>query len=220
MGKKIFVSYKYGDRNVKPLQGSLLGMATARNYVDELERIFAETNHIYKGENDGLDLSQFKDSTIGSRLADKIYDSTVTIVLISAGMVDRFKPQEDQWIPWEIAYSLREQTRDGRVSKSNALLGVVIPDRMGSYSHFIQPGLVPNSTTFVLANTFKIIRENFFNRKEPETSIVNGRTVYHGQHSYMHVVKWEDFVSNFDLHIESALENWRIRDQFEIRKSV
>lgn len=166
MGRKIFVSYKYSDSSVQNLD--IYHDSTARDYVDKIEKIFDGEDHIYKGEHDDEDLSQFKDSTIASKLRDKIYDSTVTIVLISPNMKDFNKNEIDQWIPYEISYSLKEPTRNGVTSHMNAMLGVVLPDSNGSYKYC----LVNNSccsdrcTSIISEDFFTIIKKNLFNQKK------------------------------------------------------
>ncbi len=197
MGKKIFVSYKYSDSKVKALNG-VYGTTTVRHYVDKLQNKLDFSDHIYKGENDNEDIGSLADSTIGSKLGDKIFNSTVTIVLISKGMRETYKAEKDQWIPWEISYSLKEQSRNGQRSKTNAVLGVILPDTSGSYSWYdYNP------------NLFSIIKENMNNKK-----------TFGGEPSYIKTVKWENFIGNINLYVEKAVDIWRIRDQYNIKKTV
>jgi hypothetical protein len=217
MGKKIFTSYKYADPNVRAIQG--INSTTARDYVDILQTKIDASDHINKGEDDGEDMGTLADSTIASKLGDKIFDSTLTIVFISKGMKDN-TPENDQWIPWEISYSLREQSRNGVNSKTNAMLGIVLPDQLGYYDWYYRHNPDCNSTTHMTNQLFTILRENMFNIKTPQTRTCNGTTIYEGESSYIKTAKWDEFIGNINWYIEKALEIWRIRDQFNIRKSV
>jgi hypothetical protein len=217
MGKKIFISYKYADPNVRAIQGII--QTKVRNYVDVLQTKIDANDHINKGEDDGEDMCTLADSTIASKLGDKIFDSTVTIVFISKGMKDN-TPENDQWIPWEISYSLREQSRQGLNSKTNAILGVVLPDQLGSYDWYYRHNPECNSITHMTNQLFTILRENMFNIKMPQTRTCNGTTIYEGESSYIKTVKWDDFIGSINWHIEKALEIWRVRDQYNIRKTV
>jgi hypothetical protein len=221
MGKKIFVSYKYADKLVQQLQGSSVWLpTTVRDYVDILQSKIDHSDHIYKGEDDGEDMSTLADSTIGSKLGDKIFDSSVTIVFISKGMKENTKPEKDQWIPWEISYSLREQSRQYGNSKTNAVLAVVLPDENGSYEYFMEYNSACNSTTFKTDRLFTILRENMFNKKNPETYACNGSTIYTGYYSYVYLVKWDNFINNINQYIEISLTIWRNRNDYNIKKTI
>lgn len=224
MGHKIFISYKYGDTSVQRLPRTSLWEPTiVRHYVDEIQTRLKVGDHINKGELDGEDLSMFKDETIASKLRDKIYDSSVTVVLISPRMKDADTPEKDQWIPWEISYSLREVPRADRVSRTNALLGVVLPDVNGSCEyvfsdrHCCQTGCVHINTT----NLFSIIRDNTFNRKRPPVhTCARQDTIWDYPFSYMHIVSWPTFIGDMDKAINDAIA---IRDrisEFDIHKLI
>jgi len=215
MGKKVFVSYKYSDNQVLMINRNYY--TTARDYVDELQDMLEEEDHINKGEDDGEDMSSLQDSTIGSKLGDKIFDSTVTIVLISKGMKEN-TPEKEQWIPWEISYSLREQSRQGINSKTNAILAVVLPDTNDSYEYFITYNEECDSTTLHTDFLFKIIRENMFNLENPDFLLCNGRKIYSGYNSYIHSVKWEDFIEDIDKYIKIAVDIYKERDLYNIKK--
>lgn len=138
MGHKIFVSYKFADNNVASLKTSIWDdPTTVRDYVDIFENgIDKYSNSIYKGESNDEDLSYLSDPQIWEKLKDKIQDSTVTVLFISPGMKEYGKQDKDQWIPWEIEFSLREQTRNDRTSHSNSLICVLLPDRYNSYYYY------------------------------------------------------------------------------------
>lgn len=227
MGKKIFVSYKYSDSDVPPLTENILAEifnpTTVRNYVDNLQTLLDAGDNINKGEADGEDLSDFKDSTIQSKLRDKIYDSSVTIVMISPNMKELWTHESDQWIPWEISYSLKEHTRNGRTSQTNAMLAIVLPDRNGSYDYYIERRICQGcfcdfQNTNIL---FQIHRANLFNVKVPSyKACTSGNNIYAGDYSYIRTVRWNDFIGFPSSHISQAeLLNDKIAT-FNITKTI
>jgi hypothetical protein len=224
MGKKIFVSYKYSDSNVLALD-SVYGATTARDYVDEIDKLLEEGDHIFKGEDDGEDMSTLQDSTIGSKLGDKIFDSSVTIVLISKGMKEVYTLEKDQWIPWEISYSLKEQSREGGRSKTNAVLAVVLPDQFGSYTYYIEDNTCPYCRCRTLKTDFlfQILKDNMFNVKKPvftDCSNHIGSKPYSGYSSYIHSVKWSDFKNNPNHYIDIAVTIRQNINDYDVVKTV
>lgn len=219
---KIFISYKYGDTDVRSLNLSSGRIQTkVRHYVDVIQDTIGK-DHINKGELDGEDLSHFKDATIESRLRNKIYDSSVTIVLISPNMKDRRKPEEDQWIPWEISYSLRESTRNGRTSHTNAMLAVVLPDGNGSYEYFIQEHYCNccNTVLYKTNTLFQILSGNMFNKKNPVVFNCGTHTYQKGYYSYIHTVKWDDFIGHPNSHIAAAKSIQENISEYNITKNL
>lgn len=231
MGHKIFVSYKYADNDVYNILGNgYWGLCTARNYVDEIEKTLGESDNIYKGESDGEDLSQLTDNTIWIKLKNRIYDSTITIIILSKGMKESFKEERYQWIPQEISYSLRETPRknkngDSVTSHTNALLAVVLPDRNGDYSYFMESkNCCCNGCTYYYKQSpliFEIMRGNLFNQKRPDSdTCANNSTIYHGDYHYMLCVKWNDFKNNMSTYIDKALDIQAKKDDYDIQKTI
>lgn len=143
MGRKIFVSYKYRDSDVRTLTTATMQPTWPCDYVDYIKTKILADDDIYKGENSDEDISYWSEDAIWQHLRNKIYDSTITIVLISPNMKESSKWQRSQWIPWEISFSLRETTRNDRTSHRNAILAVILPDARGSYDYYTKRDLFP-----------------------------------------------------------------------------
>lgn len=221
MGRNIFVSYKYNDCNVQSL--GTYQRTKVRDYVNVLENLLAKNGHLYYGEHDDEDLSDWSDEQIYSKLKDKIFPTSCTIVLISPSMKDNSKYDKSQWIPWEIYYSLRETPRSYATSRRNGILAVVLPDIYGCYN-YMQSEKKCCPTGCVFNNTqslFTILKKNMFNKKNPSKYICSlNDTIWHGESSYIPMVKWEYFVKNIDLCIERAEALKEKVDQYELHVSV
>ena len=221
MARKIFVSYKHGDSNVAYLPEYANAEhrgRTARAYVDCLEDIF-EGEQIYKGEGNE-DLSEFKDETIKTHLKNKIHDSSITIVLISPNMKEPFKAERDQWIPWEVSYSLKEVTRGDKTSLANGMLAVVLPDQSDSYGYYIQEHHSCGCWTLYTDKLFKILRDNICNHE----NLQYGNCPHHSpaiySHSYIESVKWVDFVVNVNAYLECAKYRCDNIAEYNITKEI
>ena len=136
MGRKIFVSYKHSDHDVAALSGAG-NNTTVRTYVDYIADILiGNSDHIYKGEHANEDLSGYSENYIWEHLKDKLYDTSVTVVLISPNMKEPYVREEYQWIPWEIKYSISRQHRGETTSQRNAIVAVKLPDKNGRYDYY------------------------------------------------------------------------------------
>ena len=215
MGNQIFISYKYGDRSVF---GST--KKTARDYTNTLQKILKSEDHVNKGEPDDLDLSQLSDETIQDKLATRMFYSTVTIVMISPNMKKEGVPQRDQWIPWEIAYSLRTENRAESKSYPNAMIAVVLPDVNGLYGYYMKEHKCKhcNVITYKTDTLFPILGDNMFNAKQLERTKCShcNESMCTGEYSYIDSITWDDFIEDIDTYIEEALERQRNREDYKI----
>lgn len=226
MGKKIFVSYKYYDDQVYDIKKD--GSTIVRDYVSIFENKLKNSYDIYKGEHDNEDLSDLSEDTIWEKLKNKIYDSSVTVIFISPGMKEAGKKEKNQWIPWEISYSLKEVSRkntnnENVTSRTNAMVAVVLPDNNNSYSYYLE-NKTCCSTGCRMHHTnilFSIIKKNMFNYKlANKKKCICNDVIFLGDYSYIEAVKWEDFIGNYQFYIEKACYRQDDIDNYEIYKDV
>ena len=103
MAHKTFISYKYSE---------------AQNLRDKIIDSLGEDAKYYQGEtSDSPDLTDTSTENIKKNLRDMMFDTSVTIVIISPNI------KKSRWIDWEIEYSLKRITRKERTSHTN---GVVV----------------------------------------------------------------------------------------------
>ena len=93
MGHKVFVSYKYKDYDVKKMP-NVTQPTWPCDYVDYIQNNVLSSKDVYKGENSDEDISSWSEERIWSHLKDKIYDSSITIVLISPNMSEYYVAAE------------------------------------------------------------------------------------------------------------------------------
>lgn len=218
MGKKVFVSYKYKDEKVAKLQdifyeevdGKMTFNARntrARDYVDKLQEKIGVDN-MNLGEKDGESLEEFSDQQIESTLKQRIRQCSVTVVLISKGMKTN-DPEKEQWIPWEISYSLRVVPTGGNTKQRNAVLGVVLPDENGNYNWYYTSNPNCNSITHHTGQLFKILKDNMFNILEKEFRECNGSKIHtKDEPSFIKTIKWDEFMNgnSYSDYLDKAVE--------------
>lgn len=112
MARKTFISYKYSD---------------AWHTRDRLLRSLGSDVEYYQGEtSESPNLTDNKTSTIKKKLSDMLYGTSVTLVILSPNIT------KSNWVNWEVGYSIRKETRNGRQSQSNGIL-LIQQEINGSY---------------------------------------------------------------------------------------
>lgn len=217
MGRNVFVSYKYWDNSVRQFDKE--EETIVRDYVNIVERVLEKTSeYYYRGEKDGEDNSELDYDLVKGIISDKIFRTSITIVLISPKMFENIS-ETKQWIPWEISYSLRNKYRFDGNSYMNAILAVILPDRKGKYNYAIRSC---NGGIFVKEKAFfEILLANMFNRKYTRHTVdCYGNPKYVPQESYVVLAKWNDFYNNPDYYLDFSLDNRSEWDQFNVRKKL
>lgn len=218
MARKVFISYKYADVNVSRLQDSYyeevngeltwnIRLTRARDFVDKLQKKIGVDN-INLGEKDGESLADFSDSDIETSLKRKIRQSSITIVLVSKGMKTSCN-ENDQWMPWEISYSLRTVPSGNYTKQMNAILGVVLPDETATYDWYYTSDTNCQCVTHHTDRLFKILKDNTFNVLEKKFRECDGSRIYiNDQPSFFKTIKWDDFMNadNYNKYIELAID--------------
>lgn len=153
MAHKTFISYKYSE---------------AQNLRDDIIDALGDDATYYQGEtSDSPDLTDTSTENIKNNLRDMMYDTSVTIVIISPNMKD------SKWIDWEIEYCLKNNTRKGRTSHTNGVVGVIMKQN-GSYDWFKSISKKADgceSSSYDESKVYSIINNNRFNQN-PKNIVV------------------------------------------------
>lgn len=189
MAHKTFISYKYSE---------------ARGLRDDIIRALGSDASFYKGEtSESPDLTDTSTENIKKRLSDMLFDTTVTIVIISPHIA------ESKWIPWEIKYCLKEMSREGCTSHRNGLVGV-IQSVNGSYDWFVRliydfhtNGTVAYFDTGLLP---EVLVGCVGNSVPPRTHCARCDLYERDYGNYMSIVRDFEFINNPKYFIEIAYD--------------
>ena len=188
MAHKTFISYKYDE---------------AQRLRDDIIKALGDDATYYKGEtSDSPDLTDTSTENIKNNLRDMMYDTSVTIVIISPNM------KKSKWIDWEIEYCLKDNTRKGRTSHTNGVVGVIMKYN-GGYSWFKSTHKNDDgcfSTTYKESKVYDIINNNRFNQNPKKYSCDVCKTVSALTGSYIAYVDEETFLDNPTKYINKAYD--------------
>lgn len=188
MAHKTFISYKYSE---------------ATKLRDDIIEALGDNASYYKGETkNSPDRTNQAEGTIEKALTDMMYDTSVTIVIISPHM------KESKWIDWEIEYCLKNITRKGRTSHKNGLVGVIQKVNNG-YDWFKKHKTNADGcsvSTYDNSYLYDVIKSLRFNQDPPQYSCPNCKCVDYLKGSYMAFVEEEVFLSDPDKYINNAYE--------------
>lgn len=200
MARKTFISYKYSE---------------AQDLRDTILEKLGEDAQYYQGEtSDSPDLTDTSTDNIKKNLTDMMYNTSVTIVIISP------KIKESKWIDWEIEYCLKEISRKGRTSKTNGIVGV-IQKVNGGYDWIKsvnQQGDGCLSSFYSEDLVYDIINKNRFNQNPKVYSCESCKTVSALTGSYIAFVEEDTFLENPNKYIENAFEKSDDSDGYDLTK--
>lgn len=189
MAHKTFISYKYSE---------------AQDLRNRIIEALGEDSVFYKGEtSDSPDLTDCKTETIKTHLKDMIYGTSVTIVIISPNM------KQSKWIDWEIEYSLKAISRDGRTSHRNGIVAV-IQKVNGDYTWFKKVYIKAENcrvADYEESLVYDIIKKNRGNQQPLQYTCSNCNGCFSDlTGSYITYVEEDSFLKNPNNYIENAFE--------------
>lgn len=186
---KTFISYKYSE---------------AQNLRDEIiDALGKDYAQYYQGETSASpDLTDAPTEYIKKKLMDMMYDTSVTILIISPHM------KESKWIDWELEYCLKKTTRQGRTSQRNGIVGVIMKIG-GGYDWFTNHLINCHGEHVVNYKNeylYPIIYRNHFNSNPPQWHCSQCRTYDYLNGSYIEYVNEDVFLANPQRYIDNAYD--------------
>lgn len=200
MARRTFISYKYSE---------------AQDLRDLILDALGDDASFYQGEtSDSPDLSDTSTENIKKNLTDMMYNTTVTIVIISPNI------KASKWIDWEVEYCLKEISREGRTSKTNGIVGV-IKKVNGNYDWFknkITNADGCSSTQFEVSLVYDIINKNRFNQNPKQYNCEACKTVDALTGSFISYVEEDEFLKEPTKYIENAFAKSEDIDGYKLTK--
>ena len=188
MAHKTFISYKYSE---------------AQELRDHIIKSLGKDAIYYQGEtSDSPDLTDNKTETIKRTLRDMMYDTSVTIVVISPNI------KKSKWIDWEIEYCLKNITRKDRTSQTNGIVGVIMKIQ-NDYTWFKNYQINPDGCRSIVYQhqlLYDIINNNRFNQDPKIYTCQKCQSVDSLNGSYIAFVEEDDFLNNPQKYINNAFE--------------
>ena len=188
MAHKTFISYKYSE---------------ATSLRDKIIKALGEDASYYQGEtSDSPDLTDTSTENIKKKLRDMMYDTSVTIVIISPNM------KKSKWIDWELEYCLKNIKRKNRTSHTNGIVGVIMKVD-GNYEWFKYSTINQDGcrvSNYYESKLYDIIKNNRFNQNPKEYSCDQCKCVNALTGSYIAFVEEDVFLSDPQTYINNAYE--------------
>lgn len=188
MAHKTFISYKYSE---------------AQGLRDDIITALGKDANYYKGEtSDSPDLTDTSTENIKKNLRDMMFDTSVTIVIISPNM------KESKWIDWEIEYCLKKINRKERTSQRNGVVGVIMKVN-GGYDWFKYTTIKPDGcsvSNYYTSKVYDIINNNRHNQNPKVYSCNTCKCIDALNGSYIAFVEEEEFLSNPQKYIDNAFD--------------
>lgn len=188
MAHKTFISYKYSE---------------AQDLRDKIIESLGEDATYYKGEtSESPDLTDTSTENIKNKLKDMIYDTSVTIIIISPNMI------LSNWIDWELEYCLKNIKRKDRTSHTNGIVGVIMKVD-GNYTWFKKTGInchMNFTASYDMDKVYNIISENHFNSNPKIWHCDNCKCYDYLNGSYISFIEEETFLNNPTKYIDNAYE--------------
>ena len=188
MAHKTFISYKYSE---------------AQNLRERIIKALGDDASYYKGEtSDSPDLTDTSTENIKKNLKDMMYDTSVTIVVISPHI------KESKWIDWEVEYCLKNIKRKNRTSHTNGVVGVIMKVN-GGYDWFKYTTTNSDGcsvTNYYDSKVYDIINNNRYNQNPKVYACNQCKCVNALTGSYIAFIEEDEFLSNPQKYIDNAYD--------------
>lgn len=203
MARKTFISYKYNE---------------ARHIRDEILDALGKDATFYNGETaESPDLTNTSVDYIKENLKDMIFNTSVTIVVISPNYV------QSKWMNWEIEYSLKEIPRLGRTSKTNGVVGVIMRVN-GTYDWLIESSKNNDGCVTRTIDNRKlssVVKNNRYNLQgDSKYACKHCKSYNQLDGSYIALIDEDIFMKNPSKYIENAYEKSQNLGDYKIVKIV